>query len=184
MASSCKCYAPLSLNTYFLCIIRFALDTLYFYTQIKASLENIRQGVDFEWDHYFQNIGSNYNLVEIGCRILKQLYKRYDLKINLKQKVKYCAHLTRGTKREWVQPLLFLGTAPDPLEIWIQYSYWEPLSLMHLSGRELCPCICLCWSRVNPSSFISIKICKLFGNSTRDVFSCKSVNNNYVIEII
>lgn len=102
MASSCKYYAPLSLNSYFLCIIRFALDTLYFYTQIKASLENIRQGVNFEWDHYFQNIGPNYNLVEIGWKIFKQLYKRYDLKINLKQKVKYSPYLTRGPKREWI----------------------------------------------------------------------------------
>lgn len=84
MASSCKCYALLSLNSYFLCIIRFVLNTLYFYTQIKATLENIRQGVDFEWDHCFQNIGPNYNLVEIGWRILKQLYKSFDLEINLK----------------------------------------------------------------------------------------------------
>lgn len=102
MASSCKCYAPVSLNSYFLCIIRFALDTLYVYTQIKASLENIRQGVDFEWDHYFQNIGPNYNLVETGWRILKQFYKRSNLKINLKQKVKYSTHLSRGSKSEWI----------------------------------------------------------------------------------
>lgn len=84
MASSCKCYAPLSLNSYFLYITRFALDTLYFYIQTKASLENIRKGVDFELDHYFQNIEPNYNLVEIGWSILKQLYKRCNLKINLK----------------------------------------------------------------------------------------------------
>lgn len=63
MASSSKSNAPLSLNSYFLCIIRFAIDILYIYIQIKASLENIRQGVDFEQDHYFQNIGTNYKLV-------------------------------------------------------------------------------------------------------------------------
>lgn len=45
---------------------------LHFYTQIKASLENVRQGVDFEWDHYFKNIGPNYKLILV-CKVLFSL---------------------------------------------------------------------------------------------------------------
>lgn len=69
MASSNKSNAPLSLNSYFICIIRFAIDILYFYTHIKALLENVRQGMDFEWDHYFRNIGPNYKLL-LACKVL------------------------------------------------------------------------------------------------------------------
>ena len=63
MASSSKSNAPFSWNTYFLCIIRFAVDILHFYIKIKASLENVKQGVDYDWDHYFKNIGPKYKLV-------------------------------------------------------------------------------------------------------------------------
>lgn len=78
MASGSKSNAPFSLNSYFLCIIRFAVDILYFYTQIKASLENVRQDVDFEWDHYFKNIGPNYKLVLV-CKVLFTLVELNQL---------------------------------------------------------------------------------------------------------
>lgn len=68
MASSSEHNAPLHLNHYFLCTIRFAIHTLSFYTHIRASLENVRQGVDFEWDHYFRNIRLDYKLVLV-CNV-------------------------------------------------------------------------------------------------------------------